>query len=180
MGGELIMNYFKINLQNKEITTEALPKCLKGLKQESLNDLSWTDESLGLQNFGFWLESDVTAYDENQVLDGTESYTLDEVNFKVLVTKGQRDKTDEELQAEFKATVPQTVTKRQARLALLESGLLTTIDEAIANSTDEALKIEWEYADIINREWDSLIALATILGMTEQQLDELFILAGSK
>jgi len=72
------------------------------------------------------------------------------------------------------------VTMRQARLALLDSGLLSTIDSAIASSTDEALKIEWEYAMDVKRTWTSLIALATSLGMTETQLDDLFTLASTK
>ena len=72
-----------------------------------------------------------------------------------------------------------TVTMRQARLALLQSGILQTVTDAIANGTDEAMKIEWEYATMIERDWASLIALTGTLGMTAEQLDELFILAGS-
>lgn len=71
------------------------------------------------------------------------------------------------------------VTMRQARLALLEAGLLNTIEDAIAVSEDEAMKIEWEYATDVRRDWASLIALTETLGMTAEQLDELFILAGS-
>jgi len=62
----------------------------------------------------------------------------------------------------------------------LDSGFLSTIDSAIASSTDEALKIEWEYAMDVKRTWTSLIALATSLGMTETQLDDLFALAMTK
>ena len=70
-----------------------------------------------------------------------------------------------------------SITMRQARLALLGEGLLTTVDEAIANSTDEVLKVEWEYATEVRRDWSNLIAMATSLGMTEEQLDDLFIKA---
>ena len=72
------------------------------------------------------------------------------------------------------------VTMRQARLALLEQGLLATVDTAIANSDDEALKIEWEYAMDVKRNWTSLVALAHALGMTDEQLDGLFTLASTK
>lgn len=72
------------------------------------------------------------------------------------------------------------VTMRQARLALLEQGLLATVDTAIANSDDEALKIEWEYAMDVKRNWTSLVALAHALGITDEQLDALFTLARSK
>lgn len=72
------------------------------------------------------------------------------------------------------------VTMRQARLALLEQGLLATVDTAVANSDDEALKIEWEYAMDVKRNWTSLVALAHALGMTDEQLDGLFTLASTK
>ena len=78
-----------------------------------------------------------------------------------------------------KVDVPTLVTMRQARLALLQSGLLTTVTEAITASTDEALKIEWEYATDVRRDWTSLIALTEELGMTSEQLDDLFILANT-
>lgn len=71
------------------------------------------------------------------------------------------------------------VTMRQARLALHQSNLLTTVTNAILSGTDEAMKIEWEYATEIRRDWPSLIALATSLSLTSQQLDDLFFLAST-
>ena len=76
-------------------------------------------------------------------------------------------------------SIPEVVTMRQARLALLQSNLLTTVTDAIVNGTDEAMKIEWEYATEVRRDWPSLITLATSLGLTSQQLDDLFTLAGT-
>jgi len=100
-------------------------------------------------------------------------YTNDE---DVLVTKAEQEA--DYIQKKFKDTVPTVITMRQARLALLDAGLLPTVDAAIANGTDEALKIEWEYATECKREWESLVAMATALGMSELDLDNLFI-AGS-
>ena len=37
--------------------------------------------------------------------------------------------------------IPQVVTMRQARLALLQEGLLANIESAIQNGTDEAMKM---------------------------------------
>ena len=74
---------------------------------------------------------------------------------------------------------PKVVTMRQARLALLQQGLLVTTTDAITTGTDEAMKIEWEYATEVKRDWPSLIALTTSLGMTSVQLDELFQLAST-
>ena len=73
--------------------------------------------------------------------------------------------------------IPQVVTMRQARLALLQEGLLATIESAIQNGTDEAMKIEWEYATEVRRDWDSLVTLTESLGMTSTELDSLFTLA---
>ena len=77
------------------------------------------------------------------------------------------------------APIPTQVTMRQARLALLQSGLLQTVTNAIANGTDEAMKIEWEYATEVDRDWPSLVTLASSLGMTDSDLDNLFVLAAS-
>ena len=49
--------------------------------------------------------------------------------------------TDEELLQQIEDAKPKVVTMRQARLALLQSGLLQTVQDAIANGTDEAMKI---------------------------------------
>ena len=75
-------------------------------------------------------------------------------------------------------TVPEVITMRQARLALLAVDLLATVDEAIVTGTDEVLKVEWEYATEVRRDWANLITMATSLGMTEEQLDDLFIKGG--
>jgi hypothetical protein len=77
------------------------------------------------------------------------------------------------------STKPSVVTMRQARLALLQSGLLSLVDTAIANGTDEAMKIEWEYATTVERNWSSLITLTAAMGMTSEQLDDLFLLASA-
>lgn len=87
--------------------------------------------------------------------------------------------TDAELLQQVEDAKPKVVTMRQARLALLQSGLLTTITDAIVNGTDEALKIEWEYVTEVRRDWTSLIALATSLNMTSTDLDNLFQLAST-
>ena len=87
--------------------------------------------------------------------------------------------TDEELLQQIEDAKPKVVTMRQARLALLQSGTLQTVQDAIANGTDEAMKIEWEYATEVKRDWDSLVTLTTALGITDLQLDDLFQLAST-
>lgn len=74
--------------------------------------------------------------------------------------------------------IPKIVSMRQARLALLQSNLLETVNQAIANG-NEADKITWEYATEVQRT-DSLVQnLASGLGLSEQDLDNLFLLAST-
>jgi hypothetical protein len=65
-----------------------------------------------------------------------------------------------------------SVTMRQARLALHRAGLLTQVDAAIAS--DVEAQIEWEYAQTVERHSPLVQNLAAGLGLTEQQLDDLF------
>ena len=105
--------------------------------------------------------------------DGTE--VIDGLTYKKYIVTPL---TQAELDANFKATVPDVISMRQARLALLGAGLLATAESAIANGTDEAMKIEWEYATEVRRDWESLITMATALGISEEGLDNLFIAGG--
>lgn len=75
--------------------------------------------------------------------------------------------------------IPQVVTMRQARLALSQQGLLNTVNNIINNSTNEDLKIEWEYTSTVERNWQSLIELSGVLGLSSNDLDNLFLLANS-
>lgn len=76
------------------------------------------------------------------------------------------------------APAPTVVSMRQARLALLQSGLLDQVATAI-NAGSQADQITWEYATEVRRA-DPLVAnLSVALGLTELQLDGLFTLAAS-
>ena len=69
-----------------------------------------------------------------------------------------------------------SVTMRQARLALLQSGLLAQVSASI---TDPAAQIEWEYAQTVERNSPLVQQIATGLSLDEQQLDSLFTLAAT-
>ena len=75
-------------------------------------------------------------------------------------------------------SIPTIVSMRQARLALLQAGLLATVDAAIAAGT-EADQITWEYATEVERNSPMVVNLSASLGLTEQQLNDLFTLAAS-
>lgn len=74
--------------------------------------------------------------------------------------------------------VPSVVFMRQARLALLQVGVLAQVNLAIANGT-EADKITWEYATEVRRSDALVLNMATALGLSSADLDSLFTLAAS-
>lgn len=74
--------------------------------------------------------------------------------------------------------VPQAVTMRQARLALLGAGMLKPVNDALAvmgGIEGEAARIEWEYATEVRRDSALVTGLTAALGLTDAQLDALFI-----
>ena len=75
--------------------------------------------------------------------------------------------------------VPEKVTPRQIRLALLGANLLDQIESALQDPSNKAAKISWEYSIEINRDDALLNTFATSLGFKSEQLDQLFITAGS-
>lgn len=78
--------------------------------------------------------------------------------------------------------VPDQVTMRQARLALLGAGLLddvTAAIDALPEPTRTAARIEWEYSTSVQRHRGLVQQLGSALGMTSEQLDALFIAAAA-
>lgn len=79
-------------------------------------------------------------------------------------------------------SVPQEVTMRQARLALLDAGLLANVQTAI-NSLPEPAKtkaqIEWDYSNALQRSNPFVATLGGALGLDSEALDNLFIQAAT-
>jgi hypothetical protein len=74
--------------------------------------------------------------------------------------------------------IPQSVTMAQARLALLEAGLLDQVGTTIAAMPAQDRKraeIEWEYRDIVRRDSHLVLALGPALGLSDTDIDSLFI-----
>lgn len=87
------------------------------------------------------------------------------------------EQTADELKA---AKMGKSVSMRQARLALLQSGKLPDIEAAIAALPEPdktAVRIEWEYAQDVRRDHTWVQALGAQLDMTDDDLDDLFALA---
>lgn len=83
----------------------------------------------------------------------------------------------EALQAQREALV---VTMRQARLALNASGHLASIPalmDAMAEPDKSNFQIEWEYSTTVERLDPWVINMGTALGLSDTQIDDLFMLA---
>ena len=74
---------------------------------------------------------------------------------------------------EIPKEVPQTITPLQAKLQLLEIGLLDDVEVIV--SADRKIQLYWEYASVIERDNEILLMMAEQLGFTSNQLDDMFI-----
>lgn len=74
------------------------------------------------------------------------------------------------------------LTMRQFRLGLLASGLLTGVStaiEALPEPDRSAAQIEYEYAGVVVRTDPWVSALATTMGLTDQEIDDLWVWASA-
>lgn len=77
-------------------------------------------------------------------------------------------------------TVPASITPRQGLIVLSRAGLLESVQEAISvmeGTSGKEARIEWEYATYWARNWPLLESVASGLGLTSEQIDDLFIQA---
>lgn len=169
-----------IKHQNGDLSRTPLPAFLQGLLPESLRDLSWTDPALGVQDCAWLLENDASEPLQQYQRYGAETLTLgDNV---VIVTRAVVPWSAQEIAADVKSRVPQAVTMRQARLALLGAGLLASVDAAIAVLSEpvkSAALIEWEYGGVVQRNAGLVPTMAGALGMTDIHIDALFTQAAT-
>lgn len=125
-----------------------------------------------LAEFGVWpcLPVDAPTITQAQNLTmGPPEYADGQWRQTWIVT----DATPEEIAARYAATIPQVISMRQARLALLGAGVLPTVDAAVAQ-LGGAAQIEWEYATEVRRDNQLVAHLGAVLGLGEVQIDDLF------
>jgi hypothetical protein len=79
------------------------------------------------------------------------------------------------VELEWISDVPFSITPAQGRMMLLQMGLLSTVKASIEYSTNEALRIFWEYALSWDRDNIHIAAMAGMLDMSEYQTDDFFI-----
>lgn len=91
-----------------------------------------------------------------------------------------RELTSEEL----KSRVPASITKRQARQELIQAGLIGAIESAInaiPDATQKALMLSWwNDSQEYERNHPELAQMATAIGLTEAQIDAMFVNASKR
>lgn len=105
----------------------------------------------------------------------------DLVNFKWVQESYIRDLTQQEID-QRKPKLPDTCSPRQLRIALIQNGISpSVVDAQIDGISDpvqkEIASAEWEYALEIKKEHPLVGMIATSLNLTEQQVDDIFVLA---
>lgn len=95
---------------------------------------------------------------------------------------GVAEEFQEMAEIEQPIVVPQSVTMRQARLALLNAGLLDDVEAAI-NTLPEpprtTVRIEWEFSSEVFRDRGFVLMLGQALGLNSEAMDDLFITAAT-
>jgi len=98
----------------------------------------------------------------------------------VLDTKYQ---TPDELEEIRKANIPQEITPRQFKLALALNGTTPEMIEAFINGMEEPTRtlamINWKDATTFKRSNEMINQFAPLLGLTQEQLDNIFTLGAT-
>ena len=96
-----------------------------------------------------------------------------------LVNVAYADMTDEQ-RVVWRSTAK--VSMRQARLALIQAGYMTQIQDALAlipEPDKTKVETEWQYSSVVERGSVWVAVLQPALGITDQQMDDLFALAAT-
>jgi hypothetical protein len=93
---------------------------------------------------------------------------------KIEDTPDLPEPTQEEIYAQYEASIPQEISIRQAHLILSRNNLLQSVENTVAAIGGEAL-IEWNKTTSVNRSNPLVDMVATQAGMTKEQIDQMFI-----
>ncbi|TGM95040.1 hypothetical protein EHR02_00105 [Leptospira levettii] len=110
------------------------------------------------------------VYDESDVLETIEATEQLEAMVRL--------KAEYTIEISDYKKVPKSVTRRQSRRALHQVGLLQAVENYMLTAPVE-IRIDWEESQEIRRDWNSLPQVAEALNLTNDQIDDLFILAES-
>ena len=150
----------------------------KHMKKLLVNPPSGDQKIIEVEEGGGYFDAARVLWDER--IDGP----LPSITLGGMVRSGSnlaysQPRMDEHIAA-TKPSIPQSVTMRQARLALLGAGKLAGVTAAInalPSPQKEAAQIEWEYSQTVERQRGFVLLLGAALGLTDAQLDGLFVTA---
>ncbi|BCZ13149.1 hypothetical protein Q4O66_08560 [Acinetobacter baumannii] len=153
-------SFYDLNLEYVE-----LPDDLIEINEEQHFDLLQKISS------GHYVFSDLTSSDP-------KPSPYHEMNIKK--KKWEDNRTLEQKRIDFLWTL-RPLTRRQFKLALLENGLLDLIEQRINAIEDQQMRtrIQIEYTESVyfERKSESVLYMATLLGLNEEQFDEMWIYA---
>lgn len=86
--------------------------------------------------------------------------------------------TQEEIDAAYRASIPQEISRAQFILALLQINLLDDVEAAIA-SADRATQINYKERLTFRRDFPLIATMAAALGKTDPEIDAVFILGAT-
>lgn len=126
---------------------------------------------------------------KGELFDIEQFHVIDDVQYPVgwFYEKDNRDAmdiTEEEVAGPVVGTpVPSSVTRRQARQALLLKGLLDKIEPAIESIPDATQRglalIEWQDSQVFERSRPLLVQIGLALGLDSAGMDALFMYAAT-
>lgn len=127
-------------------------------------------------------------FDESRVLwDDRTDGPLPAITLGGMVRQGNALVFDQARKDQHDAAlrvVPQSVTMRQARVTLIESGLIDSVEAAIDAIQDAAqrkiARATWDCSSEVQRRQPLVLMLAPAIGLSSSDLDNLFILAATK
>ena len=181
LSGEESWSEFRNNKHQLVYCTDYNPKIGDTFKAEISNG-----QSVPFQAKVFWNKDNmsprqVLSYDDEPI---KQSETDKEPLFELLDGKkiykryqkfdGQKWIVD--IEAEYEASIPKTLTPAQAEIILHRTGKLQAVEEILADpNTPVEAKIYWKKAQTIERDNTYLNTLAAAIGLNKQQIDNLFI-----
>lgn len=134
-----------------------------------------------LEAFGVMSAVETAAPEIDPLTQALEGYTFAQSGDAWAQAWIVRDLSPAEAEARLSALrAGMTCTQRQARMALLGAGLLSGVPaviEAIPIEQRAVAQIEWEYASEIRRDSAFVAAAGAALGVSDAELDALFVYA---
>lgn len=126
----------------------------------------------------FWKNTEVYAFDETQndlITDDMVELTSDELDRHLNPLKYL---SDEEHEAHRLAIMP-TLSRRQFKLMLHNSSLLKQVEEVVAVTDDEVLRIEYQDSNQFHRDNPSILKMIGMLSLDLATVDKLWVQASN-